>query len=80
VAVKEMITRHNDNLKERDLYLSDYKLCLMVQARKEQVQAVRTAHLFLGEWSVTLWSKEWEQSSKHEVEEIEHMEQWPILF
>jgi hypothetical protein len=49
VAVKEMIIRQNDILKERNLYLSDYKFRSMAQAQKEPVQAVRTARLFLGE-------------------------------
>ena len=71
MAVKEMIIRQNDILKERNLYLSDYKFRLMAQARKEQVQAVRTACLFLGEWGFTLWLEQWEQSSNYEVEETE---------
>jgi hypothetical protein len=33
VAVKEMIIRQNDILKERNLYLSDYKFCSMAQAQ-----------------------------------------------
>jgi hypothetical protein len=73
VAVKEMIIRQNDILKERNLYLSDYKFHLMAQVRKEQVeQAVRTACLFLGEWGFTQLFKQWEQSLNYEVEEIEH--------
>jgi hypothetical protein len=56
-AVKEMIIIQNDILKERNLYLSDYKFCSIAQARKEQVQAVRTARLFLDEWGFTLWFK-----------------------
>jgi hypothetical protein len=86
MAVKEMIIRQNDILKERNLYLSDYKFRLMAhrnlylsdykfrlmaQARKEQVQAVRTARLFLCEWGFTLWFKQWAQSSNYEVEETE---------
>ncbi len=61
MAVKEMIIRQNDILKERNLYLSDYKFCSMAQARKEQVEAIRTARLFLGEWGFTLSFKAWEQ-------------------
>jgi hypothetical protein len=72
VAVKQMIIRQNDILKERNIYLSDYKFCLMAQSRREQVGAVRTAHLFLGESGFTIWFKEWEQSSNYKVEEIEH--------
>jgi hypothetical protein len=37
VSVKEMIIRQNDILKERNLYLSDFKFHPMAQARKEQV-------------------------------------------
>jgi hypothetical protein len=43
----------------------------MAQARKEQVQAVRTTRLFLGDWGFTLWFKQWEQSLNYEVEETE---------
>jgi hypothetical protein len=73
-AVKEMIIRQNDILKERNLYLSDFKFRSMAQARKEQVEAVlRTAHLILGECGFTQkWFKEWEQSLNYEVEKIEH--------
>jgi hypothetical protein len=69
VAVKEIIIRQYDILKERNLCLSDYKFRLMAQAQNEPVQAVRTACLFLGEWGFTLWFKQWEQSSDYEVEE-----------
>jgi hypothetical protein len=66
-----MIIRQHDILKERNLYLADYKFRSMAQTRKEQAEAVRTAHLFLGEWAFTLWFKEWEQSSTYKVEESE---------
>jgi hypothetical protein len=66
-----MIIRQNDILKERNLYLSDYKFCPMAQAREEQVQAVRTARLFLSEWGFTLWFTQWEQSSNYKVGETE---------
>ena len=71
MSVKEMIIRQNDILKERNLYLSDYKFCSMAQDRKEQVQAVRTTRLFLGDRGSTLWLEQWEQSSNYEVEETE---------
>jgi hypothetical protein len=71
VAVKEMITRQNDILKERNLYMADYKLCSKALAQTEKVEAIKKAYLSLCQWAFPLWFQEWEQSISYEVEEME---------
>jgi hypothetical protein len=72
VAVKDMITRQNDILKERNMYLADYKFRSRALAQKDKVHAIRKARLSLCQWGFTLWFQEWEQSSNYQVEEMEH--------
>jgi hypothetical protein len=47
LAVKDMITRQNDILKERNLYMVDYKFCSKALAQTEKVEGIRKAHLSL---------------------------------
>ncbi len=72
VAVKDMITRQNDILKERNMYLADYKFRSRAFAKTEKVEAIRNARLSLCQWGFTLWFQEWDQSSSYEVKEMEH--------
>jgi hypothetical protein len=74
-----MITRQNDILKERNMYLADYKFRSRALAQTEKVDAIRKARLSLCQWGFTLWFQEWEQSLSYEVKEMEHTGALPAL-
>jgi hypothetical protein len=67
-----MITRQNDILKERNMYIVDFKFCSRALTQTDKVCAIRKARLSLCQWGFTLWFQEWEQSSSYQVEEMEH--------